>query len=259
MVDIGMDTPFLLKLGSVGALPRADRELLLSLCEDERDLSRGTDIIREGDRPDHVHLMVTGWAARYQHLHEGSSQITAFMLPGDFCDTHITLLAEMDHSIRTVTDARVAFIPRATMAVLTERPAIAKALWWASLVDAGVLRAWIVNIAGRLALPRIAHLVCELHARLVNVGLADADSFALPITQEQLGQAVGLTTVHVNRTLKTLRDHNLMSFRDRQIVLDDVPALRELAGFDANYLHLKPRHSPTSVVRNHVDLAAAVL
>ena len=238
-----MNPPFLLKLGSAGALPGGDRQVLLDLCEDVRDVPKDTDMISEGDRPDHVHLMIEGWAARYQNLQEGSSQITAFMLPGDFCDTHITLLAEMDHSIRTITNARVAFIPRGTMAALTERPAIAKAMWWASLVDEGVLRAWIVNIAGRLALPRVAHLVCELHARLVNVGLAEDDSFALPITQEQLGHAVGLTNVHVNRTLKVLRENGLMSFRDRQIILDDIPALRELAGFNPNYLHLKPRLS----------------
>ena len=236
-----MVTPFLAKLGSAGALPDEDHKLLLDLVDDVRDLPAGTDIISEGDRPDHVHLMLEGWAARYQHLQEGSSQITAFMLPGDFCDTHITLLAEMDHSISALTDARVAFIPRAAMVALTERPAIARALWWASLVDEGILRAWIVNIARRLALPRIAHLVCELHARLAHVGLANGDGFALPLTQEQLGTAVGLTSVHVNRTLRTLRDDGLMTFRNREIVITNIPALRALAGFDPNYLHLRPR------------------
>ena len=238
-----MEPPFLAKLGSTGSLPLEDRALLLDLCSDQRNLPKDTDMIHEGDRPDHVHLMIEGWAARYQQLENGANQITAFMLPGDFCDTHITLLAEMDHSIRTLTDARVAFIPRTTMIALTERPAIARALWWASLVDEGILRAWIVNIAGRLALPRIAHLVCELHARLVNVGLAEEGSFSLPLTQEQLGTAVGLTNIHVNRTLRALREDGLMTFANREIVIVDIPALRARAGFDANYLHLRPRSS----------------
>jgi CRP-like cAMP-binding protein len=233
-----MDAAFLLKLQSAGRLNDGDRERLSKLCDDIRPFHARRDIIREGDRPDHVHLMIEGWSCRYKMLADGTRQITAFLVPGDFCDTQITIFDEMDHSIGSLTDCRVAFVPRALIAELTEQPAIARALWWASLVDEAVLRAWIVNMGRREAQDRIAHLICELHVRLRNVGLAPGNSFELPLTQEELSDALGLTSVHVNRTLKRLREDGLMTFRRQQIVITDVPALRKIADFDPNYLHL---------------------
>ena len=236
-----MNSPYLAKLQSAGPLPAEDVALLSRLENDVRDFPARTAVISEGDRPDHVHLMIQGWACRDQVLGDGGRQITAFMLPGDFCDTHITMLAEMDHGIRTLTSSRVAFIPRRVMVELTNRPAIARAMWWASLVDEGVLRAWIVNIARREAPERITHLICELHARLTNVGLADGNTFELPLTQEELGAALGLTNVHVNRTLRQLREDGVVVVRQQRTVITDMPALRSMAGFDPSYLHLRPR------------------
>lgn len=238
-----MDYHFLAKLLSAGELPATDRALLLSLCADVRDLPARTTIFSEGDRLDHVHVMIEGWACRDQTLQEGDRQITAFMLPGDFCDTHITMLAEMDHVITTLTDSRVACVPKKAIVELTDRPAISRAMWWASLVDEGILRAWIVNIARRKALERIAHLICELHARLANVGLTDEDGFELPLTQVELSAALGLTNIHVNRTLKKLWEDGLMQFRHGQIVITNMRALQTLAQFDPNYLHLRPRRA----------------
>ena len=237
-----MSLVFLDKLASAGErpgeLPDADRTLLLSLCDDVRRFDARRDIIREGERPDHVHLMITGWSCRYKLLPDGSRQITAFLVPGDFCDTHITLFDQMDHSIASVTDSEVAFIPRAKMLELAERPRIARALWWASLVDEAVLRSWIVNLGRRDAFERVGHLICEMHARLRNVGLALDGEFELPLTQEELGDATGLTSVHINRTLKRLREENLVIFQRRHIAVVDMARLQELVGFDANYLHL---------------------
>ena len=215
--------------------------MLLKLGRDVRTLEPRHSIIRAGDRPNHVHLMIKGWACWDQVLDDGTRQITAFMIPGDFCDTHITLLAEMDHDINTLTEAQVAYIPRDVMIELTNRPAIAKAMWWASLVDEAVLRAWIVNLGRRHALERIAHLICELHARLVNVGMGGSDRFELPLTRTVLAVALGLTNVHVNRVLRTLREDGLVMSDNDRVVVVDITALQELAGFDPNYLHLRPR------------------
>src|SRR3954464_11587668 len=143
------------RLDAVVRLPQADREALADLCDNARDLGPRRTIIREGDRPDHVHMIVEGWAARYKLLADGSRQITAFLIPGDFCDLHVTILGEMDHSIATITRAKIAYIPRGRMEALTERPGITKAFWWATLVDEAVLRSWIVNVGRRDAFEAI--------------------------------------------------------------------------------------------------------
>lgn len=237
---------FLAKLASAGehpdALPDADRALLLSLCDDIRPIGARRDIIREGERPDHVHLMIEGWSCRYKVLVDGSRQITAFLIPGDFCDTHITLFDQMDHSIGCITDSRVAFVPRGKMLELADQPRIARALWWANLVDEAVLRSWLVNLGRRDAFERVGHLFCEMYARLRNIGLAQGGAFELPLTQEELADALGLTSVHVNRTLKRLRQEELVTFQRQQIAITDIARLQRLVGFDPNYLHL-PRRS----------------
>jgi len=236
-----MPHPLVRKLQSVGNLAKADLDLLEALVSDVRDFGARRDIIREGEKPDHVHLMLEGWSCRYQVLPDGSKQITAFLLPGDFCDVHVTMLGEMDHSIGALNAARVAFISRDVMRELIERPAIARALWWASLVDEAVLRAWIVNFGRRDSFERVAHLICELDARLQNVGLAAENEFDLPLTQEDLSDALGLTPVHISRVLKRLREEEMMTFKRQQISILDIRKLRAIAGFDPSYLHLGDR------------------
>jgi CRP-like cAMP-binding protein len=226
------------KLQTLGPLPDDDVALLEQLAGDAQEFAARRDIIGVGDKPDHVHLLLKGWACRYQVLPDGGRQITAFLVPGDFCDVHTTIFGAMDHSIAALGPATVAFIARPRMLELTERPSIARALWWASLVDEAVLRAWIVNLGRRDAFERISHLVCEMHARLDNVGMIAGEEFSLPLTQEELGDALGLTPIHVSRVLKRLREEGLMGFKRRQITILDIGRLREIAGFDPNYLHL---------------------
>lgn len=233
-----MNQAFITKLESAGGLSADDRKLLAGVLDDVRPVRAKRDIISEGDSPDYVHLMVEGWASRYKILHDGSRQITAFLIPGDFCDTHIQLFGSMDHSIGAITDGKVAYISRATMNDLTDRPAIVRAFWWASLVDEAVLRAWVVNLGRRDALDRVAHLICELYARLRNVGLTTDGTFTLPLTQEEIGDSLGLTSIHVNRTLRRLHEANLMTSKNKQIIIRDMDALQKMAGFDPNYLHL---------------------
>lgn len=234
-------SPLIAKLETRAPLSAEDREALYELYSDAREMGARRNIIREGDRPDHVHLMIDGWGARYKLLPDGGRQITAFLIPGDFCDIHTTILNEMDHGITTLTRSRVAFIPREKMEALTERPSLAKAFWWATLVDESVLRNWIVSVGRRDAYEAIGHLFCELYVRMKNVGLVDGHRFDLPLTQEEIGDALGLTSVHVNRVLQRLRSEDLISLRRGLLAIHDSERLEKACGFNANYLHMERR------------------
>jgi CRP-like cAMP-binding protein len=238
---LGVESPLVLKLETVAELPREDREALAALGGGARELGPRRSIIREGDRPEHVHLIVEGWAARYKLLTDGSRQITAFLIPGDFCDLHVTILDEMDHSISTLTRARVAYVPRGRMEELTARPHIARAFWWATLVDEAVLRAWVVNIGRRDAHEAIGHLMCELYLRMKVVGLTTDHSYELPLTQEEIGDALGLTPVHVNRILQRMRADGLISLERGALTIHDYRRLEKASGFNPNYLHIAQR------------------
>jgi CRP-like cAMP-binding protein len=233
--------PLFAKLETLADLPEGDRRALMSVCGEAREVEARRSIIREGDRPDHVHLMVEGWAARYKLLPDGARQITAFLIPGDFCDHHVTILGEMDHGITTLTKAKVAFIPRGEMDSLTDRPKLAKALWWASLVDEAVLRSWIVSIGRRDAFEGVGHLMCELYVRMKNVGLVEDHSFELPLTQEELADALGLTPVHINRVLKRMRAEELITLKGGTLHILDYERLAQATGFNPNYLHMEGR------------------
>jgi CRP-like cAMP-binding protein len=237
----GSRSPLVTKLETVSQLAAEDRRALIALCDDPRDMGARRNVIREGERPDHVHLMVEGWAARYKLLGDGTRQITAFLIPGDFCDLHVTILGEMDHSIITLTRAKVAYIPRSRIDALTDRPRLARAFWWATLVDEAILRAWIVNVGRRDAFEAIGHLMCELYVRMRNVGLADDHCYELPLTQEELADALGLTPVHVNRVLQRMRADGLISFKAGRLTIHDYRRLEAASGFNANYLHIAQR------------------
>jgi CRP-like cAMP-binding protein len=234
-------SPLVAKLETRARLSEVDRESLLGLYDDCREIGARRSVIREGDRPDHVHLMIEGWAARYKLLPDGSRQITAFLIPGDFCDFHVTILREMDHGIITLTRSAVAFIARARMDELTERPSLVKAFWWATLVDEAVLRSWLVNVGRRDASQAVGHLFCELYVRMKNVGLVEGGGFELPLTQEEIGDALGLTSVHVNRVLQRMRADGLITFRRGTLTILDYGRLEEESGFNANYLHIERR------------------
>lgn len=239
--DCRPGNPLEAKLQTVASLGAEDREALADLCTDAREMAARRSIIREGDRPDHVHLMVEGWAARYKLLPDGARQITAFLIPGDFCDLHVTILGEMDHSIVTLTRAKVAFIPRGKIDEITDRPRLAKALCWATLVDEAVLRAWLVNVGRRDAFEAIGHLMCELYVRMKNVGLAADHRYELPLTQEELADALGLTPVHVNRVLQRMRSEELITLKRNALEILDYRRLVAASGFNPNYLHIEQR------------------
>lgn len=237
-----MANAFINKLSAHTALPTEDVVSLETVCGNQKNVPARQDLIREGDKPGPIFVILEGWACRYKLLPEGTRQITAFLMPGDCCDLHASVLNFMEHSIATITPARVAMVPRPRMEdLMTTRPAITRAFWWAQLVDEDTLRAWIVSMGRRDSVQRVAHLMCELYFRARNVGLTSAGRFELPLTQAVLGDALGLTAVHVNRVLRKLRVAGVMELAAGSLIISDAAKLASVAGFDDNYLHRRLR------------------
>lgn len=234
--------PLIRKLDYADDLTDADRSLLLRVCEAPRIVPARTDLTQQGDRPENVHLVLDGFACRYKVLPDGNRQIMAVLIPGDFCDLHIAILGRMDHAIATLTPCTMVQIPRAMILDMTEnRPRLARALWWATLVDEAVLREWLVNLGQRPADQRLAHFFCELLLRLQAVGLGDVNGCPMPIRQSDLADMFGLTDVHVNRMLQQLREAGLIVLRQRRLEVPDVDRLQTFCDFNPDYLHLTPR------------------
>lgn len=241
-MDVVRSDALFSRLATVAHLREEDKQLLVGLCRDVRTVAAKQDIISQGERPEYVHLIVDGWAGRYKMLSEGQRQIVAFLIPGDFCDLHVTVLGHMDHGIVALTRCRVAYIVSRELDELTSHHnGLTKALWWSTLVDEAVLRSWVVNAGRRNAYERVSHLFCEMHLRMKLAGLAEGNRFDMPITQDELADATALTAVHVNRTLQVLRSEGLIEFRSGVLTVLDVQRLRKAAGFDADYLHLERR------------------
>jgi len=234
--------PLVRKLASFTALSEADRALLERISAETRLVAPNTDLVREGDKPDGVFLVMEGMACRHKHRANGARQIMAYLLPGDLCDVDVALLNTMDHTISTLSACRVVRIAPETIAdILAHHPAVARALRMSMLVDEATLREWLMNVGRRTATERIAHLFCELLVRLQVVGLAHENSYALPLTQADLADTTGLSTVHVNRSLQELRRQGLIEFKSRQLTILNLPRLRAFGEFKANYLHLGDR------------------
>lgn len=232
-------SPLVRKLASLAVLSHDDRAVLDRIGERATAVAPRTDLIREGDTPNGVYLITEGMACRYKTRRNGARQIMAYLIPGDFCDLDVAFLREMDHAIGTLSACRVVRIDLATIRDLVDNhPTIARALRMATLVDEATLREWLLNLGVRSADERVAHLFCELLLRFQAVGLATRDSYPFPIRQADLADTTGLSTVHVNRTLQSLRRQGLIALSGTSLTILDLPRLRGLAEFKANYLHL---------------------
>lgn len=232
-------SPLVRKLGHGAVLSQSDVKRLDRLTESTRAVAGHSDLIRESDQPENVHLILSGFACRYKMLRNGRRQIVAFFVPGDFCDLHVAILGQMDHSIATISTCNIAEIPRhEVLDLVTQYPRINHALWWATLVDEAVLREWIVRIGQRPAVQKLAHLICEIRLRLNSVGLAAGDEFRFPVTQAELADTLGITTVHVNRMMQQLRMEGLIATQATLVTIPNVERLEDFADFDRSYLHL---------------------
>lgn len=236
------NNPLILKLESLAPLADDDRAVLERISANPQHVEPGTDLIREGDKPDGVYLILDGIACRYKLRANGARQIMAYLVPGDYCDLDVAMLKAMDHTIGTLSVCQVVRIDLETIQGLLQRhPNITHALRLATLVDEATLREWLVNVGRRSAEERIAHIMCELLLRLRAVGRTAGDGYALPITQEDLADTTGLTSVHVNRMFRGLRERELIELSGHQLQILDLAGLEALAEFKPNYLHLVGR------------------
>lgn len=220
-------------------LDDSDRQALLNLPYNQTTLEMGRYIVREGSSPDHSALLNSGLAFRHKITAEGARQIVSIHVAGNFVDLEGSLLNVVDHNIQALSRCEVALIRgTAILELIDQHPKIARAMWVDTMIDGAIFREWVVNVGRRDAREQIAHLMCEFARRLEVAGMGSQEGYELPMTQEQLGDVTGLTSVHVNRTLKGLADDGLIVRERRFINIPDWEKLRTIAGFNETYLHL---------------------
>jgi CRP-like cAMP-binding protein len=227
------------KLESTAPLAPEEKAALLRLPLRLKTVATHQDIVRAGDSPSESCLIVAGFAYRYIVTAEGKRQILSFHISGDIPDLQSLHLDVMDHSLATLVPSSLAFIPHNDLRTLTRNhPRLGDLLWRDTLIDAAVFRQWMVGLGRRDAYGRIAHLLCELLVRLRAVELVEDHAFTLPVTQAELGDAFGLSTVHVNRVLQDLRGDGLITLQGGSLKVLDWEGLQRAGEFDPTYLHL---------------------
>jgi CRP-like cAMP-binding protein len=238
---------FARKLALVHPLDAEDRAAILALPHVRRMFEPAAYIIREGERLRRTcSVILSGYAFRQKLMIDGSRQIVSLHLPGEPLDLQHLFLDCADHNVQALTPLVAAEIDRdALRMIVLSRPAVARAVWAATLIEASIFREWIANVGRRDARGRIAHLMCEFKVRMDAAGLAPDGRYELPMTQEQIGDATGLTSVHVNRTLRRLREAGLVTVANREVRIHDLPALAALGEFDPDYLFLDNGDPPT--------------
>src|SRR4051812_39478172 len=233
--------PMVRKLAYHVKLDADDRAALLALPFQVKTFERHHYVVREREAAAYSCLLLSGFAVRSKVVATGSRQIVSIHMKGETVDLQNALLKVADHSVQMLSSGKVAMIPRQEIVDLAfKRPAIGKAMWIDTLVDASIFREWVANVGRRDARTRIAHLLCEFSLRLRVAGMGQHSGYELPMTQEQLGDATGLTAVHVNRTIKRLEGDALIERSNpRSITIGDWKKLTDVGDFDSNYLHLK--------------------
>jgi CRP-like cAMP-binding protein len=234
--------PLLLRLQSIGQVSDAARVALGGLPLRVRQLEKGEDAARDGDRSSECCLLLGGFMHRYKILPDGDRQILSFHVTGDVPDLQSLYLHTMDHSLAATVKSTVAFVRHDHLQELFhEHRVLLDLMWRETLIDAAAFRMWLVVLGRQPAPRRLAHLCCELFVRLRAVGLADANSCSVPLTQQHLADALGLSLVHTNRTLQQLRAENLLEFGSSQLIILDWAKLKETAQFDPGYLHFRDK------------------
>jgi CRP-like cAMP-binding protein len=230
------------KLSRYGPPSPEECDALAAIMTRPKSFVAGQEVIRQFSEPAESTLLLTGMMGRLVTLEGGSQQITALQVPGDFVDLHAFLLGRMDHSVVAMAECTTSTAPHTKLQELTDRyPRLARALWFLTVVDASIHRQWLTVIGRREGLGRAAHLLCELYVRMGDVGLVADDTFAMPLTQADAGDALGLSAVHVNRVVQELRARGLVVWERRQVQVKDWPGLRALAEFNPTYLQLEPQ------------------
>lgn len=231
--------PFFRRIEHRDVLAAAERRALLGGVSVLESVAAGTDLVREGDRPYRSTLLVSGFTARYRLVASGERQFSAIHVSGDFVDLHSFPLKEMDHSVLALTDCTVALFPHAALTEMTEsHPHLTRLLWLLTLLDSALHREWIMCLGRLSAAAQAAHLLCELGMRLSAVGQGRPDSYDLPLTQQDMADALGISSVHANRVIQALRGEGLLTWQADKVTLPDLPRIKALGEFDERYLHL---------------------
>ena len=229
---------FTRKLDRLASLNQADRDAIGSLSFEVTIAQPNHYLVRAGDRVGRCCILLSGYACRHKISGNGARQIVSFHMAGDILDLQHLLLPLADHNIQTISEARLAWVSATDMARLVkERPAIADALWRDTLIDASVYREWVLNIGRRSAEARIAHMLCEFVTRREDAGLGSPERIPLPMTDEQIADATGLTSIQVTRVLHQLRTDGVIDSDKRETRILDWTRMRRIADFDSNYLH----------------------
>lgn len=240
MIDPGVNPlmHMVRKLQLWAPLADADQRAILALPYSRRMLKASQYVVWDGDRPQHSSLLIQGFALRQKVVGDGGRQIFSIHMDGDLVDLQNSLLGRADHNVQMMTKGEIALIPiEAIRRIAFERPAVGMAMWYETLVEGSIFREWIANIGRRGAMARIAHLLCELALRLEVAGLGTQEGFLLPLTQEQIADAVSLTPVHVNRVLRAMGEAGLIKRTGRQIAIRHWDSLAAAGDFNPAYLH----------------------
>lgn len=235
-----MINPLVLKLEHHDMLSSEEKRVLESMISRMREFRADEDIVSQGSRLTESNLLLEGFAARYKILMNGRRQITALHVIGDFVDLHSHLLKKLDHGVIALTPCHVAVVSHDNIRRITEsHPHLTRLLWLSTLIDGATHREWLVAMGRRSALGHFAHLICELFLRLQAVQRTDGHSFQLPVTQAELGDTLGISTVHVNRVVQELRTERLITWQGDVVTILDWDRLIQVADFDPTYLYLE--------------------
>lgn len=234
MIDRHVD-----KLRARDRIDAAEEQAIRAAVFKVRDIPTDTTFIHAGEELEHSTLLLDGWMCRYKDMRDGKRQVTELHVAGDFADLHSFTLKRLDHNIMTLTPCRVAMVPHERLRRITsDFPHLTRVYWFSTNLDAAIHREWEVSLGRRNAIARLANLLCELHVRLRLVGLVDGMSYALPLTQTDLAECLGLTNVHVNRTLRELREMNVAEVQPGRVTIRDWASLARIGEFDQAYLYL---------------------
>ena len=226
------------RLNTVSKLDPADIAAIRALPVAVRHWEGGRTVVSDGERPTECCLVIEGFCVRSKTTEAGRRQILSIHIPGEIPDLQSLHLHRMDHDLVTLVPSTLGFISHASLLTLTHaRPNVADALWRDTLIDSSIFREWIVNVGQRPAPARLVHIALELRRRLVTTGRAASATFEFPLTQEQIGEALGITPVHANRIIRQLREDGIVDVSRGRVQVLDEGKLAELAQFDDRYLH----------------------
>lgn len=235
-----MITAHLKKVRLRAAIGADEERVIRDLVAETREVGPDQILVRSGQELHQSILLLDGWLVRSKDLPSGERQIMEVHLPGDFADLHGFTLKRLDHEIISMTECVIGIVPHERLMELTElHPRLTRIYWLLTNIDAAIAREMALSLGQRSAISRMAHLFCELHVRLGVVGKTDGDTFEFPLTQRELSECLGLTVVHVNRTLQELRRRGIVESESRRIAIVDRPALESIAEFDPTYLQLE--------------------